>query len=91
MQVCHPLQFLEPVTGTYRYYHSPTHTVHMYPPEMAPTSTSTPVQKVKPQAHADVDKEQTKLKRSYSSPDLTQAIKDEEKRKQTPIINRETK
>ncbi|CAI9541572.1 unnamed protein product [Staurois parvus] len=87
------VKFLEPVTGTYRYYHSPTHTVHMYPPEMAPTPTSTsaPVQKVKPQVHADIDKEQTKLKRSYSSPDLTQAIKDEEKRKQTPIINRENK
>lgn len=87
------VKFLDAVTGTYRYYHSPTHTVHMYPPEMAPTSTSTstPVQKVKPQVYADVDKEQTKLKRSYSSPDLTQAIKDEEKRKQTPIINRENK
>lgn len=87
------VKFLEPVTGTYRYYHSPTHTVHMYPPEMAPTSTSmsTPVQKVKPQMHTDVEKEQTKLKRSYSSPDLTQAIKDEERRKQTPVINRENK
>ncbi|KAM9312638.1 ubiquitin carboxyl-terminal hydrolase 8 [Gastrophryne carolinensis] len=87
------VKFLEPVTGTYRYYHSPTHTVHMYPPEMAPasTSTSTPVQKVKPQAHPDKDREQTKLKRSYSSPDLTQAIKEEEKKKPTPVINRETK
>ncbi|XP_066448745.1 ubiquitin carboxyl-terminal hydrolase 8 [Eleutherodactylus coqui] len=87
------VKFLEPVTGTYRYYHSPTHTVHMYPPEMAPSSapSATPIQKVKPQAHSDVDKEQTKLKRSYSSPDLTQAIKDEEKRKLTPIINRENK
>ncbi|XP_018432214.1 PREDICTED: ubiquitin carboxyl-terminal hydrolase 8 [Nanorana parkeri] len=87
------VKFLEPVTGTYRYYHSPTHTVHMYPPEMAATSTSssTPVQKVRPQLHTDVDKEQTKLKRSYSSPDLTQAIKDEEKRKQIPLINRENK
>ncbi|KAM5171304.1 ubiquitin carboxyl-terminal hydrolase 8 isoform 2-T2 [Mantella aurantiaca] len=86
------VKFLEPITGTYRYYHSPTHTVHMYPPEMAPTSsTSTPVQKVKPHVQTDVDKEQTKLKRSYSSPDLTQAIKDEEKRKQIPLINRENK
>ncbi|XP_072255207.1 ubiquitin carboxyl-terminal hydrolase 8 [Pyxicephalus adspersus] len=87
------VKFLEPVTGTYRYYHSPTHTVHMYPPEMAPTSTSTttPVQKVKPQVYTDIEKEQTKLKRSYSSPDLTQAIKDEEKRKPTPLINRENK
>ncbi|XP_069839566.1 ubiquitin carboxyl-terminal hydrolase 8 [Dendropsophus ebraccatus] len=86
------VRFLEPVTGTYRYYHSPTHTVHMYPPEMAPLSTSvTPVQKVKPQAHSDIDKEHAKLKRSYSSPDLTQAIKDEEKKKPTPKINRENK
>ncbi|KAM3925309.1 ubiquitin carboxyl-terminal hydrolase 8 [Leptodactylus fuscus] len=87
------VKFLEPVTGTYRYYHSPTHTVHMYPPEMAASTapSSTPVQKVKPQAHSDVDKEQTKLKRSYSSPDLTQAIKDEEKKKPMPIINRENK
>lgn len=87
------VKFLEPITGTYRYYHSPTHTVHMYPPEMAPLSapSATPVQKVKPQAHSDVDKEQTKLKRSYSSPDLAQAIKDEEKKKPTPLINRENK
>ncbi|XP_040269971.1 ubiquitin carboxyl-terminal hydrolase 8 [Bufo bufo] len=87
------VKFLDAVTGTYRYYHSPTHTVHMYPPEMAPSTapSSTPVQKVKPQAHSDVDKEQTKLKRSYSSPDLSQAIKDEEKKKPTPQINRENK
>ncbi|XP_075064034.1 ubiquitin carboxyl-terminal hydrolase 8 [Mixophyes fleayi] len=87
------VKFLEPITGTYRYYHSPTHTVHMYPPEMAPSSTpsSAPVQKVKPQAHTDTDKEQTKLKRSYSSPDLTQAIKEEEKKKPIPVINRENK
>ncbi|KAM4676258.1 ubiquitin carboxyl-terminal hydrolase 8 [Discoglossus pictus] len=83
------VKFLEPVTGTYRYYHSPTHTVHMYPPEMAPSSTA--VNKVKQQAQADTDKEQTKLKRSYSSPDLTQAIKEEEKKKPTPVINRENK
>ncbi|XP_063782063.1 ubiquitin carboxyl-terminal hydrolase 8 isoform X2 [Pseudophryne corroboree] len=86
------VKFLEPITGTYRYYHSPTHTVHMYPPEVAPSApSSTPVQKVKPQSHTDIDKEQTKLKRSYSSPDLTQAIKEEEKKKPTPIINRENK
>ncbi|XP_073424601.1 ubiquitin carboxyl-terminal hydrolase 8 [Dendrobates tinctorius] len=85
------VKFLDAVTGTYRYYHSPTHTVHMYPPEMKPSSApSTQVQKVKHQAHSDTDKEQTKLKRSYSSPDLTQAIK-EEKRIPTPIINRENK
>ncbi|XP_068131483.1 ubiquitin carboxyl-terminal hydrolase 8 [Hyperolius riggenbachi] len=87
------VKFLEPVTGTYRYYHSPTHTVHMYPPEMTPASapSSTPVQKVKPQVHQEIDREQTKLKRSYSSPDLTQAIKEEERRKPTPVINRDNK
>ncbi|KAG8575576.1 hypothetical protein GDO81_009604 [Engystomops pustulosus] len=87
------VKFLDNTTGTYRYYHSPTHTVHMYPPEMAAStaSSTTPVQKVKPQAHPDADKEQTKLKRSYSSPDLSQAIKDEEKKKPIPMINRENK
>ncbi|XP_053575303.1 LOW QUALITY PROTEIN: ubiquitin carboxyl-terminal hydrolase 8 [Bombina bombina] len=83
------VKFLDAVTGTYRYYHSPTHTVHMYPPEMAPSST--PVHKVKPQVKTDTDQDQTKLKRSYSSPDLTQAIKDEEKKKTIPLINRENK
>ncbi|KAM4749522.1 ubiquitin carboxyl-terminal hydrolase 8 [Rhinophrynus dorsalis] len=83
------VKFLDSTTGTYRYYHSPTHTVHMYPPEMAPSST--PVQKVKPQAPIDTDRDQTKLKRSYSSPDLSQAIKEEEKKKPTPQINRENK
>ncbi|NP_001080551.1 ubiquitin specific peptidase 8 L homeolog [Xenopus laevis] len=87
------VKFLEPITGTYRYYHSPTHTVHMYPPEMASSSThsTTPAQKAKIQAHTDTDREQTKLKRSYSSPDLAQAIKDEDKKKPTPHINRENK
>ncbi|XP_075431712.1 ubiquitin carboxyl-terminal hydrolase 8 [Ascaphus truei] len=86
------VKFLEPVTGTYRYYHSPTHTVHMYPPEMAPSSSSSsPAQKAKLQTRPDADKDQPKLKRSYSSPDLTQAVKEEEKKKQTPVINRENK
>uniref|UniRef100_A0A8C5MMX4 Ubiquitin carboxyl-terminal hydrolase n=1 Tax=Leptobrachium leishanense TaxID=445787 RepID=A0A8C5MMX4_9ANUR len=89
------VKFLEPVTGTYRYYHSPTHTVHMYPPEMTssiPPSTpsTTPIKKVKPQARVDTEPEPNKLKRSYSSPDLTQIIK-EEKKKPIPIINRENK
>ncbi|CAH2274065.1 ubiquitin carboxyl-terminal hydrolase 8 [Pelobates cultripes] len=89
------VKFLDAVTGTYRYYHSPTNSVHMYPPEMSSssipsTTTSTaPVQKVKPQAHTEP--EPSKLKRSYSSPDLTQAIKEEEKKKPVPIINRENK
>ncbi|XP_053321110.1 ubiquitin carboxyl-terminal hydrolase 8 [Spea bombifrons] len=91
------VKFLEPITGTYRYYHSPTHTVHMYPPEMAPASipsstpSAAPVQRVKPQAHLDTEREQTKLKRSYSSPDLSQALKEEEKKKPMPVVNRENK
>ncbi|OCT86909.1 ubiquitin carboxyl-terminal hydrolase 8 isoform X2 [Xenopus laevis] len=87
------VKFLDAVTGTYRYYHSPTHTVHMYPPEMAASSTpsTTPTQKAKVQVHSDNDREQTKLKRSYSSPDLAQAMKDEDKKKPMPHINRENK
>lgn len=91
------VKFLDVVTGTYRYYHSPTHTVHMYPPEMTssaiPSSTpsATPVKKVKPQAPVDTEPEPNKLKRSYSSPDLSQIIKEEGKKKPIPIINRENK
>lgn len=89
-------KFLDPITGTFRYYHSPTNTVHMYPPEMAapvaPPSTAT-ANKTKPQIPAERDREPSKLKRSYSSPDITQAIQEEEKRKPvvTPIVNRENK
>uniref|UniRef100_A0A452UIK1 Ubiquitin carboxyl-terminal hydrolase 8 n=1 Tax=Ursus maritimus TaxID=29073 RepID=A0A452UIK1_URSMA len=72
-------KFLDPITGTFRYYHSPTNTVHMYPPEMAPSSAPPST----PPTH----------KRSYSSPDITQAIQEEEKRKPTvtPTVNRENK
>ncbi|XP_058397543.1 ubiquitin carboxyl-terminal hydrolase 8 isoform X2 [Diceros bicornis minor] len=89
-------KFLDPVTGTFRYYHSPTNTVHMYPPEMAPSSappSTPPTHKAKPQIPAERDREPSKLKRSYSSPDITQAIQEEEKRKPavTPTVNRENK
>ncbi|KAF6352755.1 ubiquitin specific peptidase 8 [Rhinolophus ferrumequinum] len=89
-------KFLDPITGTFRYYHSPTNTVHMYPPEMAPSSappSTPPTQKAKPQIPAERDREPSKLKRSYSSPDITQAIQEEEKRKPTvtPSVNRENK
>lgn len=89
-------KFLDPITGTFRYYHSPTNTVHMYPPEMAPSSappSTPPTHKTKPQIPAERDREPSKLKRSYSSPDITQAIQEEEKRKPavTPTVNRENK
>ncbi|KAL8197266.1 UNVERIFIED_CONTAM: Ubiquitin carboxyl-terminal hydrolase 8 [Gekko kuhli] len=90
-------KFLDPVTGTFRYYHSPTNTVHMYPPEMTQSATppSTPPTH-KPKAQAVVDqreREHSKLKRSYSSPDITQAIQEEERKKVviTPAVNRENK
>ncbi|XP_072480366.1 ubiquitin carboxyl-terminal hydrolase 8 isoform X2 [Notamacropus eugenii] len=89
-------KFLDPITGTFRYYHSPTNSVHMYPPEMAPSSAAAstpPTHKAKPQVPAERDREPSKLKRSYSSPDITQAIQEEEKRKPTvtPAVNRENK
>lgn len=89
-------KFLDPITGTFRYYHSPTNTVHMYPPEMAPSSappSTPPTHKVKHQTPAERDREPSKLKRSYSSPDITQALQEEEKRRPavTPAVNRENK
>ncbi|XP_045142387.1 ubiquitin carboxyl-terminal hydrolase 8 [Echinops telfairi] len=89
-------KFLDSVTGTFRYYHSPTNTVHMYPPEMAPSSSpasTPPTHKAKPQAPAEREQEPSKLKRSYSSPDITQALQEEERRKLTvtPTVNRENK
>ncbi|XP_045678668.1 ubiquitin carboxyl-terminal hydrolase 8 isoform X4 [Phyllostomus hastatus] len=90
------VKFLDPITGTFRYYHSPSNTVHMYPPEMAPSPappSTPPTHKAKPQIPAERDREPSKLKRSYSSPDITQAIQEEEKRKPalTPAVNRENK
>uniref|UniRef100_H3BG05 Ubiquitin carboxyl-terminal hydrolase 8 n=1 Tax=Latimeria chalumnae TaxID=7897 RepID=H3BG05_LATCH len=90
------MKFLDIVTGTFRYYHSPTNSVHMYPPEMAPSVTppaTPPTHKAKQQAQAELDREHSKLKRSYSSPDITRAIQEEGKKKATvtPTVNRETK
>uniref|UniRef100_A0A8D0EBU6 Ubiquitin carboxyl-terminal hydrolase n=1 Tax=Salvator merianae TaxID=96440 RepID=A0A8D0EBU6_SALMN len=89
-------KFLDSVTGTFRYYHSPTNTVHMYPPEMTQSATppsTPPTHKPKPQVIDQRDREHIKLKRSYSSPDITQAIQEEEKKKITitPTVNRENK
>nr|XP_033775866.1 ubiquitin carboxyl-terminal hydrolase 8 isoform X1 [Geotrypetes seraphini] len=89
------VKFLDSVTGTYRYYHSPTHTVHMYPPEITPSTppSTPPTPKAKQQAASDRDHDHSKLKRSYSSPDIAQAIKEEEKKKMPviPTVNRENK
>ncbi|XP_015281336.1 PREDICTED: ubiquitin carboxyl-terminal hydrolase 8 [Gekko japonicus] len=91
------VKFLDPVTGTFRYYHSPTNSVHMYPPEMTQSATppsTPPTHKPKPQAVVDQrEREHSKLKRSYSSPDITQAIQEEERKKivVTPAVNRENK
>ncbi|XP_034077166.1 ubiquitin carboxyl-terminal hydrolase 8 isoform X1 [Gymnodraco acuticeps] len=99
------MKFLDTVTGTYRYYHSPTNRVHLYPPEVTvpqtPPSTP-PTVKQKPPRPAESDstqdREQSKLKRSYSSPDIAQDLRDEAQKKTapptaavTPTINRETK
>ncbi|XP_006030470.1 ubiquitin carboxyl-terminal hydrolase 8 isoform X2 [Alligator sinensis] len=90
------VKFPDTTTGTFRYYHSPTNTVHMYPPEMAPTSTppsTPPTHKAKQRVTVEREREHSKLKRSYSSPDITQAIHEEEKKKipVTPAVNRENK
>uniref|UniRef100_A0A8C2WKW3 Ubiquitin carboxyl-terminal hydrolase 8 n=1 Tax=Cyclopterus lumpus TaxID=8103 RepID=A0A8C2WKW3_CYCLU len=100
------MKFLDTVTGTYRYYHSPTNRVHLYPPEVTvpqtPPSTP-PTVKQKPPQPAEPDtsreQEQSKLKRSYSSPDISQDLREEVQKKAdaattvaavTPTINRET-
>uniref|UniRef100_UPI00398E5957 ubiquitin carboxyl-terminal hydrolase 8 isoform X2 n=1 Tax=Pristiophorus japonicus TaxID=55135 RepID=UPI00398E5957 len=89
------MKFLDVVTGTYRYYHSPTNSVHMYPPEMIPSITppdTPPAHTAKPHSATDVDV--PKLKRSFSSPDIAQAIQDEQSKvstKPVPTVNRETK
>ncbi|XP_051580072.1 ubiquitin carboxyl-terminal hydrolase 8-like [Myxocyprinus asiaticus] len=100
------MKFLDTVTGTYRYYHSPTNRVHLYPPEVntpqIPPSTP-PTPKAKPPQPAETEKEkehererereQSKLKRSYSSPDISQELNAETSRKPgaVPAINRENK
>lgn len=94
------VQFLDTVTGTYRYYHSPTNRVHLYPPEVSvpqvPASTGlTPKAKAAQATETDKEKEreQSKLKRSYSSPDISQELNAETSRKPAPVpsINRENK
>ncbi|XP_068059949.1 ubiquitin carboxyl-terminal hydrolase 8 isoform X2 [Anomalospiza imberbis] len=90
------VKFLDDITGTYRYYHSPTNTVQMYPPEMAPPATppsTPPTRKAKPKVTAEREREHSKLKRSYSSPDITQAIQEEDKKRipVTPAVNRDNK
>ncbi|KAM3876751.1 ubiquitin carboxyl-terminal hydrolase 8 [Diretmus argenteus] len=98
------MKFLDTVTGIYRYYHSPTNRVHLYPPEVTvpqtPPSTPPAAKHRQPRpAEPDPnrDQEQSKLKRSYSSPDISQDLREEAQRKATasaasiPTINRETK
>uniref|UniRef100_A0A674AF68 Ubiquitin carboxyl-terminal hydrolase 8 n=1 Tax=Salmo trutta TaxID=8032 RepID=A0A674AF68_SALTR len=80
------MKFLDTVTGTYRYYHSPTNRVHRYPPEVSvpqtPPSTPPPAKQkqprpAEPDQTMDRDQEQSKLKRSYSSPDISQDLREE--------------
>ncbi|XP_062357730.1 ubiquitin carboxyl-terminal hydrolase 8 isoform X1 [Cinclus cinclus] len=90
------VKFLDDITGTYRYYHSPTNTVQMYPPEMAPPATppsTPPTRKAKPKVTVEREREHSKLKRSYSSPDITQAVQEEDKKRipLTPAVNRDNK
>ncbi|XP_071014547.1 ubiquitin carboxyl-terminal hydrolase 8-like isoform X1 [Oncorhynchus clarkii lewisi] len=102
------MKFLDTVTGTYRYYHSPTNRVHRYPPEVSvpqtpPSTPPTAKQKqprpAEPDQTMDRDQEQSKLKRSYSSPDISQDLREEGLKKVTapitaatrPTFNRETK
>lgn len=101
------MKFLDTVTGTYRYYHSPTNRVHLYPPEVhtpqiqpsAAKATPPPAaetEKEKEQEHKrekEREREQSKLKRSYSSPDISQELSAETSRKPAavPSFNRENK
>ncbi|XP_059209698.1 ubiquitin carboxyl-terminal hydrolase 8 [Centropristis striata] len=102
------MKFLDTVTGTYRYYHSPTNRVHLYPPEVTvpqtppstpPTAKQKPPRPAEPDTNHEREREQSKLKRSYSSPDISQELREEAQKKTiaattaavTPTINRETK
>lgn len=102
------MKFLDTVTGTYRYYHSPTNRVHLYPPEVSvpqtppstpPTVKQKPPHSAEPDTGHEREQEQSKLKRSYSSPDISQELREEVQKKATapttapliPTINRETK
>nr|XP_043886134.1 ubiquitin carboxyl-terminal hydrolase 8 [Solea senegalensis] len=84
------MKFLDTVTGTYRYYHSPTNRVHLYPPEVTvpqtpPSTPPTVKQKsprpAEPDAKCEQEREQSKLKRSYSSPDISQDLREEAQKK----------
>lgn len=102
------MKFLDTVTGTYRYYHSPTNRVHLYPPEVSVPHTPPPTpptakprshRPVQPETSLEQERDQSKLKRSYSSPDISQEISEETQKKAMapttapviPTINRETK
>ncbi|XP_077419987.1 ubiquitin carboxyl-terminal hydrolase 8 isoform X1 [Vanacampus margaritifer] len=99
------MKFLDTVTGTFRYYHSPTNRVHLYPPEVtvptAPTVESKQPQPAVPPSNVkkEQEREQSKLKRSYSSPDISQDLREEAQKKSSapvaaatiPTFNRETK
>ncbi|XP_034152468.1 ubiquitin carboxyl-terminal hydrolase 8 [Esox lucius] len=101
------MKFLDTVTGTYRYYHSPTNRVHLYPPEVSvpqtppttpPTDKHRRPRPAEPDKSVERDREQSKLKRSYSSPDIAQDLREEGLKKVMPItvatppaFNRETK
>uniref|UniRef100_A0A6Q2WVX5 Ubiquitin carboxyl-terminal hydrolase 8 n=1 Tax=Esox lucius TaxID=8010 RepID=A0A6Q2WVX5_ESOLU len=91
------MKFLDTVTGTYRYYHSPTNRVHLYPPEVSVPQTP-PTTPPTDKHSVERDREQSKLKRSYSSPDIAQDLREEGLKKVMPItvatppaFNRETK
>ncbi|CAN9507168.1 unnamed protein product [Ophioblennius macclurei] len=86
------MKFLDTVTGTYRYYHSPTNRVHLYPPEVTvpqtppstpPTVKTKPPRSAEPDASRERDREQSKLKRSYSSPDISKDLREEAQKKAT--------
>ncbi|KAJ3593101.1 hypothetical protein NHX12_005438 [Muraenolepis orangiensis] len=90
------MKFLDTVTGTYRYYHSPTNRVHLYPPEVIVPQTPPPTPPTSKQksvrgegqdtgGQRDTEREQSKLKRSYSSPDISQDLRDEAQKKSTNI------
>lgn len=107
MLICSSVQFLDTVTGTYRYYHSPTNRVHLYPPEVntpqiqpsaAKAKPAQPVETEREKEHErerekEREREQSKLKRSYSSPDISQELSAETSRKPAaiPTVNRENK
>lgn len=90
------MKFLDTVTGTYRYYHSPTNRVHLYPPEVTvpqtPPSTPPTVkqktpQPAEPDTNREREREQSKLKRSYSSPDISQDLREEAQKKAAAPTN----